>query len=63
MCVCVCVCVCVANTSAILILGIYPREFLILIPKGTCVRFFIMAVFTEEDFEEAYEYESGNRNG
>lgn len=32
---------------AILSLGIYPRGFLTLIPKGACVRLF-MAVFTEE---------------
>lgn len=31
--------------------GIYPRGFLMLIPKGPCV-VFIMAVFTE-DFEGA----------
>lgn len=42
---------CIANIPAILILGMYPEGFLILIPKGTCVRLFIVAVFTEEKAE------------
>lgn len=42
------VCVCITNIPTIFIQGIYPRGFLILTPKGTCVRLFIMVVFTEE---------------
>lgn len=38
---------CGANIPVIFSLGIYPRGFLTLIPKGACMRLF-MAVFREE---------------
>lgn len=38
---------CGANIPVIVSLGIYPRGFLTLIPKGACMRLF-MAVFREE---------------